>query len=603
MTPPSASATAPAAPPPADPPATDADRPGVYVRRILAADDMPSFSRQMGELMASLQEGEASAQRLANLVLRDYALTVKVIRTSNTVHYNRTGRPVQSATHAMMLLGAQTVRDLASALLLFEQYRGRTPGLKELMLLSLLTAGHARAAAVRLGAADPETAQLCGMFRNLGEVLVAAHLPVENAAILRAAGGARGRDGRRAREAAATTVLGCSLEDIGVAIAGDWGMPAAVCRGMRAAGERGEGELELLTAFAHDLTAAIYREEPGPARQAVAVVLERYGTQLSLTRDVLAAIADEAVAATRDTFAAAGIALDGLRLSRQLAAALRDPAHPTPALPTPAASGGGTAAADVAADAAPDAETAAAPASVAPAVEVPAAPVEGPPLAALRTRLQGELEGAAADVDGYDAQRVLLLALEVALRGGPFDRACFCPVDVAAGAFRARFGLGEATEELLERLAVPIAGAGPGPSLVRGEEALLSTGTRLQMADAQLLRAWGAASAALVPLGLDGTTIGAVYVDRRTTSAWLDATALTYLRRVVGTAADALGRRRAPPPAAAEPPAADKSAFVLRLLRGEPAEALAAEAGVAPARLEAWREEFLAGAMARLGGS
>ncbi|MDF1502069.1 HDOD domain-containing protein, partial [Roseisolibacter sp. H3M3-2] len=316
--------------------AAEADRPGAYVRRILVADDMPSFSRQMGELMDSLREGEASAQRLANLVLRDYALTVKVIRTANTVHYNRTGRPVQSATHAMMLLGAQTVRDLASALLLFEHYRGRSPGLKELMLLSLLTAGHAREAAVRLGMADPETAQLCGMFRNLGEVLVAAHLPAENAAILRAAGGRATRDSRRAREAGATQVLGCSLEDIGVAIAGDWGMPAAVCLGMRATGERGEGELELLTAFAHDLTVAIYREEPGPARQGVAAVLERYGTRLKLSRDVLAAIADEAVAQTRDTFAAAGVALDGLRLTRQLAAALRDPAHPTPAASAPA---------------------------------------------------------------------------------------------------------------------------------------------------------------------------------------------------------------------------------------------------------------------------
>ena len=36
----------------------------------------------MSELMASLQDPEASAQRLSNLVLRDYALTVKVIRTA-----------------------------------------------------------------------------------------------------------------------------------------------------------------------------------------------------------------------------------------------------------------------------------------------------------------------------------------------------------------------------------------------------------------------------------------------------------------------------------------------------------------------------------------
>ena len=178
------------------PPRSNAPRPEDYVRRILQAEDFPAFSRQMGELMVTLDGGDASAQRLANLVLRDYALTVKVIRTANTIHYNRTGRPVQSATQAMMLLGARTVRDLAGELLLFEQYRKRSPGLKELMLLSLLTAGHAREAALRLGVGDPEAAQLAGMFRNLGEVLVAAHLPQEYAAVLRESTRTDRRDGR-----------------------------------------------------------------------------------------------------------------------------------------------------------------------------------------------------------------------------------------------------------------------------------------------------------------------------------------------------------------------------------------------------------------------
>src|SRR3982751_6505284 len=121
------------APAPAPASKSDAGPEAVYVRRILASDDFPAFSKVMSDLMASLRDDDASAQRLANLVLRDYALTVKVIRTANTGHYNRYGRTVQSATHALMLLGARTVRDLASGLLLFEQYRRRSPGMKELM--------------------------------------------------------------------------------------------------------------------------------------------------------------------------------------------------------------------------------------------------------------------------------------------------------------------------------------------------------------------------------------------------------------------------------------------------------------------------------------
>ena len=635
--------------PSAQRPASEASRPASarpedYVRRILVADDFPALSRKMGELMASLQEGEASAQRLANLVLRDYALTVKVIRTANTVHYNRTGRPVQSATHAMMLLGAQTVRDLASALLLFEQYRGRSPGLKELMLLSLLTAGHAREVAARLGMADPESAQLCGMFRNLGEVLTAAHLPAENAAILRlSAERAVGRDARRARESAASSVLGCSLEDIGVAIAGDWGMPTSVCRGMRASGERGEEPLELVTAFAHDLTAAIYREDPSRARQEISAVMDRYGTRLRLTRDVLASIADAAVAGTRETFAAAGIALDGLRLTRQLAAALSDRSRPTPPgagpvadvpeavaapltpdAPTPVASSSATPAVsadvpaaiatspaapggDASTAAATDGAQAAASAPVAEPSREPGPPVDGPQLAALRDRLAHELEEAAQAAGTYDMQRVLLLALEAALRGGPFDRAAFCPIDVASGSFRARFGLGDEADALCTRFALPFTGTGAthGPALLRGQEVHLAQGTRLPMADAQYLRAWGATTAALFPVTLEGTTIGAVYLDRRATGAVIDATTLVYVRRVVAAAASALARRRghAAAPTRAEPTAAEKSELVLRVLRGESVDAVAASAGVGRERLDAWRREFLDGAMTRLGGA
>jgi hypothetical protein len=78
-----------------------------------------------------------------------------------------------------------------------------------------------------------------------------------------------------------------------------------------------------------------------------------------------------------------------------------------------------------------------------------------------------------------------------------------------------------------------------------------------------------------------------------------------------------LARRRVEPPAAHEPPAiatpqpaapADatpasvKAGAVLRVLRGEPLDAVARALDVAPATLATWRDAFLAGAVARLAG-
>jgi HD-like signal output (HDOD) protein len=614
-----------------------------YVRRILAADDFPSFSRVMSDVMASLRGDDASAQRLANLVLRDYALTVKVIRTANTIHYNRSGRRVQSATHALMLLGARTVRDLALGLLLFEQYRRRSPGMKELMLLSLLTASHARDAAVRRGA-DPEAAQLCGMFRNLGEVLVAAHLPVEYTDILRRtkvqrAGAGQGE--RISRAQAALAVLGCSFEDVGCAIAQHWGMPDSVRRGMRAVGAKGEDVMETATAFGHALTTAIYRDEDMSSRDAVDRVLKQFGTPLGLTRDALAAVADAAVAETRETFASARVGLDDLRLTRQIAVALSEAARPLTPDEVEAEVRAGTRLADT-------------PTTPHQAVDTltDVAPVSGPALAALRERMTHDLALAVEDVGTYEMQRAILVALEAALRGGPFDRVCFCAVDVGRHELRARFGLGVGVEALVAHLALalpPNAGS-PGPAIMRGEEVVLSLGTRLSIHEAHALRTWGAASAALFPVVIEGAAIGAIYVDRRTTATGLDAPTLAYLRRVVAYAAQSLAVRRAASaeaaptsapataPATASPAApvaalvdarptgpvtrpaavapasvavpapaprrvpegAERLALVLRALKGEVVGEVVAGTGVTAAELVTWRDEFLLAAVAAM---
>ncbi len=143
--------------------------------RIMQGGDFPALSRQVIDAITTINDDAASLQRLASIVLREYGLALSVVRTANSAHYRRGGRPTESATHAMMMLGARVVRQLAGSMLLFEHFQRRSPELKELMILSLLTANHARATALQLGYDDPEAAHLSGMFRNLGEVLVACY--------------------------------------------------------------------------------------------------------------------------------------------------------------------------------------------------------------------------------------------------------------------------------------------------------------------------------------------------------------------------------------------------------------------------------------------
>jgi hypothetical protein len=532
------------------------------------------------------------------------------------------------------------------------------------MLLSLLTASHARAAAEALGGADPESAHLCGMFRNLGEVLVAAHLPEEYTAVLRTLA-ARPAGARPGRGTATFEVLGCTFEDVGAAVARHWGMPDAVRHGMRATGAPGEARLAALAGFAHTLTDAVYREEAGRSAAAAAALLDGQGARLGVSRALCTRMAERAVADTREVFAAAGLRLDDLRLSRQVVAALADPVAESPdasAVDTPDAEApaAGSPAAGAGVDGAghlarTPPEGAAVLGAADPAPSDSAAPGSAAPtvLADVRARLAPELAAAADDPAGYDLSRVLLVALEAVLRGGPFDRACFHAADARAAAFRPRSGLGEGVDVLLGGQGIPFAGGPTGAALLRGDDVLLAHGTRLTLPELQLLRRWDSVSALLLPVHADGVVIGCLHADRRTAFAAPDASAMAYVRSVVRSVERAVSVRRAcappaadgaapdgsapdgaapvrPAPALAEPegtpevarpavtaavaPAAElavaapafdaqaKVAAVLRVLRGDAVGAVAAAVGVDAAVLDAWRADFLAGAAARLAG-
>ena len=156
------------------------------MKRLRSADDFPAVSGRVQQLMRVLGDEDASVQKLTNLIIQDYSMTVRLLKTANAFQFNRSGVPLMSVSHAIVLMGVKAVRELASTIVVFEHFNRRSPGLRQLLMLSLLTANHAREVAARTtGGIRGEEAYLLGMLRNLGEVLVACYFPAEYAAVLR----------------------------------------------------------------------------------------------------------------------------------------------------------------------------------------------------------------------------------------------------------------------------------------------------------------------------------------------------------------------------------------------------------------------------------
>ena len=94
-------------------------------------------------------DGNANADKLANVILRDLSLTSKLLTMSNSSFYGSRATEVTSVSQAVVLLGVQTVRMVASSLTLFGHLKGDSEFLRDSMTKSFLAGLIARHLAQR----------------------------------------------------------------------------------------------------------------------------------------------------------------------------------------------------------------------------------------------------------------------------------------------------------------------------------------------------------------------------------------------------------------------------------------------------------------------
>ncbi len=277
------------------------------VQQILKDTEFPAFSNQLQLLMGVDQE-EQSARRLADLVLQDFGLTLKVLQVANSFQYNRSSKSIDNVSRAIVIMGVRTLQGIASGLLFFEHYQKRSPALKRLMLLSMLTAHHASAAARAIGSKETEEAHLAGMFRNLGEVLVACYFPTAYATIMSETQG-----GTNAPNQACIRTLGFTYDNLAVAIGRHWRLPDRITA-MWAPPENGRrDDISALAQFGHDVTATMYRRTTGDMRSRIQLLMMQHGHRLGLNEDQVASATEMAVDDTKALFSMLRMTVDDIR--------------------------------------------------------------------------------------------------------------------------------------------------------------------------------------------------------------------------------------------------------------------------------------------------
>lgn len=206
------------------------------LRRMQRRRDFPALSQSLVAInRMAVADGNASARQVANVILRDYALTNKLLKLANSAFYGSVAGEVRSISQAVCVLGFEQVRLAASALAFFSHLQsGSGDGLLRDALLRAFVSGLiTRHLAQRARLECAEEAFICGMFQNLGENLTIYYFPEEYREIRVLL-----EERELTKAAASRAILGVSYAELGVAVARDWKFPDLIVQTIASRPER-----------------------------------------------------------------------------------------------------------------------------------------------------------------------------------------------------------------------------------------------------------------------------------------------------------------------------------------------------------------------------
>ncbi len=274
-----------------------------FLRRLKEKNDLPAFVKNVESITGVIHDPKARVQLLNNAIQGDVALAAKILRIANSAIHAAAGRTVETCYQAIMLLGFGRMKDIAVGAAVFEHLNNRSVALKELMATSVITANQSVKLCVPAGVTQVETAYLCGIFRNLGELVVACYKPREYEAFRAAQ--ANAGDGEAPTDVG---TFGFKFDDLGRAIAEMWGLPVSITEALNrpptltGSPTDRTARIAALTQLSADTTTAIYRTTRTQQSAKLKTAILQYGHGLGVSES-------DALEAARGAFVASAGAL------------------------------------------------------------------------------------------------------------------------------------------------------------------------------------------------------------------------------------------------------------------------------------------------------
>jgi len=478
------------------------------LRRMRHKSDFPALSDAVANIQRVAASDNESVNRLAAEILKDVALTHKLLRLVNSVSFQHAGGgTISTVSRAIALIGFAGVRNMALSLVLLDHMKDKQHAaqLKEQFLCALM-AGQL-AGELSAQSRDSEESYLGALLHNLGRLLTEFYLPEEARAIRDELRPHAARAGAAApsAEQASQRVLGVGFEQLGIGVARAWGLPESLQQCMRSpAGEPPPRRLESgaerarwLARGCNELAEAVMQGD-APASQPLNKLAAGYAVSWGVApQDVI-----QAVQASRTKLRGVAEAI-GLKLPPDSAAQRL--------IAQPADAGARAVGADPAA-------AEAATLVMAPHSSMPPTP---PASDVLTAGIQDITHTLAQE--SFRLNEVLRMILETIYRALGFRCVVFALRDPKSGTLTGRFGLGEGVQALVSQFAVSLGdGRTPAADLLaavcqKGSDLLIADAAAAQVAKRLppwLQRCDQARTFLLLPLVMKGATFALIYADR-----------------------------------------------------------------------------------------
>jgi serine/threonine protein kinase len=266
------------------------------LRRMRHKSDFPALSDAVVRIQRVTQSEDASIDGVTEEIVRDVALTNKLLRMVNTAHFRNAGAgTIASVPRAVSLVGLAGIRTMALSLVLLEhmQDKAHVGRLKEMFVLAMMTGTLCDELTPAAKAHDESF--LAGMMSQLGRMLTEFYFPEEAALIRRRVEPSSQRGGwsQAIEDRAVAEVLGLSYEQLGVGVTKVWGLPDSLRRAIA----RPEGEppsrsveppadrLRWCVQAAGELAQALMQASAGAAPRKISAIGDRFARALNLPKD------------------------------------------------------------------------------------------------------------------------------------------------------------------------------------------------------------------------------------------------------------------------------------------------------------------------------